>query len=782
MPLLAAEPTSTSRPCPAGSKLGSFELLVQPPGEMPRPVREVSRIVAGYKLLYRPVGFKNEKGKIALLYSRRDTEDLELLAARPADEKSEWTVPARINVLGLVYGPQGLDIGKVDSLLQKDKGMVAQLADYAEQTAQTEALIEALTSGQTTPSRNVDAAISGFAARYGSTTKIDPTAPVNQQALLLVQSLNPALSAYDPLAAESNARMQQSAGVAAAVAGLFFGNTVGLAAGGASLFLNLRTMMFPDTEFRSSFVQLAAPGKEDAPLALCAKQDGARARTRVAYLWAMRLPDAEAPALTLPAVSNLPAGLKSTVPVTAEDWKLLARARDWQLERDGGATAVPIAVRLLPEKKELEFDFARSDVAPGTFRLSATWDWGHMAVPGEINLRPLPTGIALSPDSGDKLITGSGPVNVDVTGTDLEFSEKLTLRSKSGDKPLDFKLPKGPRGGPQTTLSTSIDTTSLAPGHYTLLAAQPDGKSLETAIRILPPNPVLRSLPLRVNLGETSQTIHLVGAGLDRIEAVESPAMTVTLAAGKPDERDAVVRLGEKAVKGERAGLQLKVEGLREPLTIPAAVVVAGPRPRIIASQVTLPADAAVAVQPGELPAGVFASVALQVDHIETVPGLHLRCGPKTIAIAGTEARQDIRLSQIRPGSLFLSLDPTSAGPVGCKLTAIVESGETGLSDPYSLGRIVLLPRIDSFQWTDEKLPGDAYAGTLTGFNLELVEKTGWNGHDGYPVQGLPTPIAGEGQKQSLKVGLPWPPPAPRAPLYIWLRGDSEGRLSKLRY
>lgn len=749
---------------------------------MPRPVREVSRILAGYKLLYRPTGDRTEKGKVALLLSRRDTDELELLPVRPADQKSEWTVPARVNVLGLVYGPQGLDVKKVDALLQKDKGMVSQLADYAEQTAQTEALIEALASGQTTPSHNVDAAISGFAARYGSTTKIDPTAPVNQQALLLVQSLNPALSAYDPLAPGPSARMQQSAGLAAAVAGLFFGNTVGLAAGGASLFLNLRTLMFPDTEFRSSFVQLAAVGKEDAPLTLCAKQDGAKARTRVAYLWAMRLPDAEAPALALPAVSNLPAGLKSTLPVTAEDWKLLARARDWQLERDGGATAVPVSVRLMPEKKQLEFDFTRSEVAPGTFRLSATWDWGHMTVPGEINLRPLPTAIALAPEAGDKLITGSGPVEIEVTGSDLEFTERLTLRAKSGDKPVAFKLPKGSRGGIQTTLLAIIDTSALAPGHYSLLAGQPDGKSLELTLRVLPPNPVLRNLPLRVNLGETAQTLHLTGSGLDRIEGVISPALTFTLAAGKPDERDAVVNVGDKAVKGERGDLYLKVEGLRRPLTIPGAVVVAGPRPKITASQVTLPADAALPVHGGELPAGAFASISLQVANVETTPALHLRCGTRTIDIAGTEARQDIRLSQIRPGSLFLSLDPATAGPVGCELTATAEVEDTGRSDPYSLGRVVLLPRIDSFTMTDETLPGGAYAGTLTGYNLELVEKTGWSEKDGYPVQGLPAPIAGEGQKQSLKVGLPWPPPAPRAPLYLWLRGDTQGRLSSLRY
>lgn len=757
---------------------------MQPPGETPRPVREVNRILPGYKVLYQPASTekKDDKSKIALLFSRRETEDLELLEARRADQKAEWTIPARINVLGIVYGPQGLDSKKVNSLLQKDKQLVAQLADYAEQTAQTEALIEALTTGQTAPSRNVDAAISGFATRYGTTTKIDSTAPVDQQAMVLMRSLNPALSSYDPLAPEPQARMQQSAGLAASVAGLFFGNTVGLAAGGASLFLNLHTLMFPDTEFRSSFAQLAVPGKDDALLALCVKREPAKARTRLAYLWAMRLSDADAPALSLPAASHLPIGLKSAIPATAEDWKLLARAHDWELERAGGATAIPVAVHLIPETKQIELDFTKSEITSGTFHLSAVWDWGRMAIPGEINLHALPSEIALAPEASDRLIAGSGPVSIDIIGSDLEFTEKLTLHTKTGETAIEYKLPQGRRGGLQKRLTAMINTTEIAPGRYTLRAAQPDGKALETVIRILPPNPVLLNLPLRVNLGETSQTVRLTGHGLDRIEAIESPRLKVDLATGEADARDATVHIAETATKGEHADLQLKVEGLARPLTLPGAVLIAGPRPKITASQITLPGDAAVAVHTGELPAGGFASLSLRVENVDTVPSLHLRCGATKTDLGGTGTRRDIRLSQIQPGSLFLSLDPATAGPVGCTLTAAAEAEDTGVSDPFTLGRVVLLPRIDAFQLTDEKLAGDAYLGTLTGFDLELVEKTGWNDHDGYPVQDLPTPVAGEGQKQLLKIGVPWPPPGPRAPLYLWLRGDSEGRASKLRY
>ena len=781
VPCLGLEPPS--RPCAAGIALGTFQLLVQPPGERPLPVRDVNRIFPGYQLLYRPsTAGKDEKGRVAVVLSNRDTQEVQVLAAGRADQPAEWNVPVRTNLLGLVYGPQGLDTRKVDSALRKDSQMVAQLADYAEQTAQAEALIEALSTGQTAPSRNLDAAINGFAARYGGAARLDPSQPLDQQALLMVRSINPALSSYDPLAAEPRERMQQSAGLAAAVAGLFFGNTVGLAAGSASLLLNLRTLMFPDTEFRSSFAQLTAPGKDSAPLALCAKREPPKARTRIAYVWAMRLTDAEAPSVALPAVSNLPAGLKSAIPVTAADWKLLERARDWQLEREGGATAIPVAIRLLADKKVMELDLTRSEISTGRFTLSAAWDWKRVAVPGEIYIRPLPDHASLPDASADKLISGTGTVAFDVTGADLEFTEKVLWKGPKTETPLEFKLPRGRRGGVQESLEVSLDRAAFPPGFYTLLLAQPDGRRLEIPARVLPPNPVIRNLPLRVNLGESSQQVTLRGSGLDRLRALESALLEIDLQPGGPEERPATVRVRDTAVKGSHPSLQLRVEGLHAPLALADAITVAGPRPVIASAQFSLSSDTALAARPGELPAGVFAGISLGIRNLESAPVLHLACGTSRLTIGPGESRRDVRLSEVGPGAFFLSLDPASLGPTGCAATAVFEDPATGNSDPHALGRVVLLPRIESFQLTDEKAGEKVYLGSLTGFNLELVEKTGWNDQDGYPVQGLPAPIAGEGQKQTLKIALAWPPPAPRAPLYLWLRGDPRGRASKLRY
>ena len=60
------------------------------------------------------------------------------------------------------------------------------------------------------------------------------------------------------LAPEAKARWQQSATLASSVAGLFFGSNVGLAGGGAALFLNMRSMLFPKTELRSALLREAA--------------------------------------------------------------------------------------------------------------------------------------------------------------------------------------------------------------------------------------------------------------------------------------------------------------------------------------------------------------------------------------------------------------------------------------------------------------------------------------------------------------------------------------------
>ncbi|RDJ93330.1 hypothetical protein B4Q13_22645, partial [Lacticaseibacillus rhamnosus] len=70
----------------------------------------------------------------------------------------------------------------------------------------------------------------------------------------------------------------------------------------------------------------------------------------------------------------------------------------------------------------------------------------------------------------------------------------------------------------------------------------------------------------------------------------------------------------------------------------------------------------------------------------------------------------------------------------------------------------------------------------LTGTDLEVIAKVGWGPDGGVPVTALPAPVGGDRRKQLLGIALPWPPLSPRAPLWIWFRGDDQGRETKIRY
>jgi hypothetical protein len=294
--------------------------------------------------------------------------------------------------------------------------------------------------------------------------------------------------------------------------------------------------------------------------------------------------------------------------------------------------------------------------------------------------------------------------------------------------------------------------------------------------------PAIANLPLRANLAEQRQKVEIRGSGLDRIERIETAGASVEL--GKPGAtaRVVFVQLGEKAREGDVLEIALRVEGMHAPLEIPVGVEVAGPRPRITGMERSLPDELGVAIRPGELPAGSFVSFSLRTANVEGPPALRLGCGEgdPVLTLHVGEKRSEAKLDSAGRGVLFLSVDPSVVGRPGCILMSSVEAAP-GLSDRHELGRVVRLPHIESFTLTDEKVGGSAYAGILTGQDLELIERAGWDATTGLPVESLPRPVAGEGQRQMLKIALPWPSPAPHAPVYIWLRGESEGRATKAR-
>ena len=255
-------------------------------------------------------------------------------------------------------------------------------------------------------------------------------------------------------------------------------------------------------------------------------------------------------------------------------------------------------------------------------------------------------------------------------------------------------------------------------------------------------------------------------------------------AATDPAQRLATVQLHPNVKQGDQLALAAKVDGLVNPLRFAGALQVAAARPKILEAKISLPADPAILPRDGEIPAGSWVSFAMKIEPADAQPLMTLECAEPALTVQATklhigEKQDSAQLVAAADGSLFLSLDAGSVGRSGCTLTATVETEALGKSDPFTLGKVVRFPRIESFSMTDEK-SGDNFVGSLQGFDLETIEKTGWDAQNGVAVPELPRPIAGQGAKQSLRIAMPWPSPTPKAPLFIFLRGETQGRATKV--
>jgi hypothetical protein len=278
----------------------------------------------------------------------------------------------------------------------------------------------------------------------------------------------------------------------------------------------------------------------------------------------------------------------------------------------------------------------------------------------------------------------------------------------------------------------------------------------------------------------------LRGNGLHRITGIDAEGVQFSLEAPQPGGQEREVRISTERPLERDTTLDLRMAVLDygEPIVLPDGLRVAAPKPIIENAELALPPDLQVSLKPRELPAGIQMSAMVRMRRGKPDASVILKCrnvdAPEIEVPAGGQVK-NATLRSIDANTLFLSFDP-ALWPSGCQLTAALVNGREGRSDPFELGRVVRMPRIDQFQLTDEAVDESSYAGVVTGRDLELVEKAGWDASNGHPVLGLPTPIAGEGHKQSLRLKLPWPSPKPHAPLYIWLRGETEGRATKARY
>lgn len=795
---LAAMPAWAGVPatCPAGSPIGLFELEVKPPNPGPSiPLPAINRIEPGSALIYRPGPhpFANLKdARVAMILVPADKSPMEVLDPQPAGTKAEWPVNHPLSVVALVWGPNGLDKGKMESLVTKNGEVIEQLADYASKTEQMEGVLEALSGRSGNPTQDVDVTLSAFGTQYSAATRLDRSGTLDQQTLDAIRSLNPAIASYDPLAPQGSQRLQQSAGLAASVAGLFFGTGVGLAAGGGALFVNLRTLFFPRSEFRAAFTQKTGPDQ----LVMCGKPGMAQARTRVAFLWAARIANASAPDLSIQQPAHAAIGVTSPVAmrIAKGEWSQILRVHGWTLVQEGTGKEWPASISADKDKKTIELNLAGSQVVPGDYHLRAKWDWDDLPIAGEIHIHGLTNlaGVRLTPQSQDTLIAGAGRILIELEGADFEFVQKLELKNPreryTPPVTVNFTLPQGLRAGPQPKFEAEIDTRDLKAGLYQLRFTQVDGKTHETTIKVLQPPPRLTDCPLRFNLGEDQQRVVLTGTGLDRIEKIDAGQVAVALAPPEGEDRRTItVRLSDRVRKGDRIAFQAKVRDMDAPLMWKNAAEIVGPRPRIGGIETSLPAEAGVGLKPGELPSGGFVSFVLSARNFTPSSVLTLGCAedsftlhPLKIHVGEQDRSATLRIAT--PESLFLSVDPASVGQSGCTLSATLSNEVEGSSDAKTLGRIVRLPRIESFQLTGEKAGEAGYVGILKGQDLELIAKTGWDTGNGVPVTALPAPVAGDTLRQSLKVVLPWPAPAPHAPLYIWLRGEIEGRATAVQY
>ena len=802
-PAAAAE----SPVCTGSQSIGQFRFLVQPaPKVRARPLAAVNRLETGRKLLYIPVRLKSDRQRqatIALVLipaGNNPEKEWVVLDPRPAAAATQWKVPFDVGVVAAVYGPRGLNIKKVKALVKKNQDVFTQLADYAQQSAQVGALVEALAAWERSPadSQPLDAVLQGFSAQHNvSLPRIDPKAPADQQAALLLRTLLPSVSTYDPLNPQPAHGIRQSAGLAASLATLFLGNSALLATGGVALFQNLRTLISPGTDFRSAFAQSVPPHD----VQLCSQRRPAKARARIAYLWALRIPSRGPPQVTVASGAHLPIGREALLPISREDasdWRQLPRAHDWKLIQAGSGRHFAVGVSLQPSLPALKLDTAREALPPGEYTLAASWDWEPFELAGRFRLHRLgDLNLArLTPQSRDRLVTKSGRVRVELMGADFQFVKKLELVYPDAlgqtAMPLPFLVSPRTPDGSQAQLGFALDTDRLDPGLYGLRISQADAEPEALPLEVHPPLPRLSNLPLKVNLGEESQELLLDGTGLERIAGMESAKARWELAPAPPEakelkQRDVTAFLEDAAQGSELLPITLRVTGLEAPVVLKEALQVVGRRPAIARANTSFPPKAGLGLRKGEIPAGLPVSFAIRVERLLPLASLQLGCRSdgqfqSRLTLVPGQSQGVTRLDITGKDTLFLSLDPGSLSPTDCSLAVVVRNDTTGSSDPHSLGRVVRLPRIERFVLTGKKLGESLYEGVLTGEELHHIAKAGWDERQGRPVAGIPTPFPDAPGKQTLRIALPWPSPEPHAPVFIWLRGEAKGRPTQVRY
>ncbi|BDC49122.1 hypothetical protein F183_A14380 [Bryobacterales bacterium F-183] len=761
-------PQAQQRSCLGTSTVGTIRLLVKSPipGRNPLPLRAVHNLPEKSVLTYEPIQLpdnlkKNSKLALMILPADPDTRAAEgatVLEPRSADAPTEWTMPFRVGTLLLVFAPQGLDEKRVTNLVSRDEALIDDLALYASRTVELENALDSLN------------ALDDEQEIVDDPTKALGASPVEEALLTLTRTLNPSSAFFNPLNGGRTVGPVTRAGLAATMT---MDNAGAIFPGGGALSM-AKQWLLPDSEFRTVYAEAALPDG----MTFCSQKLLTRTRNRLVYLWGYQLLSRSAPKFEQARNLTIPAGARSAVPLKTanpQDWPLLDRVREWTLVDLATNREVSIpGLRTLSAKGWAKIDLRNAQhVVPGNYRLVGHWDWDkvniagtwRIAPPGDLrNARP-------TPDSLHRLTENSGMAPIELAGTDFQFVEKVTLKRAGRlgaiENPLEFRLPQGFRGGPQNRLELEINTSAYRAGDYLLALEQISGKTTEVPLRIAPEPPKFDPQPIRLHEGDPKpQRITLRGSGLSRLEpkGLETAGheAKIQLLDGTDTERDAVVTLAANIKRGAR-------------LTVPGGLQfqVTGPKPKILSVTPTLPDDLPAALRDKEVPSGAVVPFAIQAENVEAPASLIASCsdpvkalGPWRIRL-GERRSNGTKFDSAGKQAYFAALDPGEVAQSGCDLQFAIETEAAGASAPVAVGKVVRLPKIQSFTWTDEKST-NGFVALLKGTDLELIEKAGWENQPGAAVTAAPKGA----EVQTLRVTLPWPSPSPLAPLYIWLRGE----------
>jgi hypothetical protein len=753
--------------CVGSVAITSFRLAASPAGAgspVWMPVRQLNNLPAGYRVRYQPgmvpADLDKEAAVALVLVPTSGDGQLNVLQPGPAAVSSDWIVPFDTKIVVLVFAPQGLDQKRLTNLISRDPALISAMAEYAEQTNELEETLEAL--------RRLD---------DDTEAALEPgraSTPTEQALLALVRALNPSVSSYDPLGAGRRAGPTNMMGRGAS---MFFENAGSVVPGGGIL-PTVKQFLMPDTEFRSVY----GTGAPSGSMTLCAQRQPRGNRSKLAYVWAYRLSTAQPPQGEIAGAEravDAAIGLRAEIPIRVphgSNWDLLERVTDWGLVAPTGGAPLHVPAHFSSTTRSLRLDLRNFAGAPAEYEIEGRWDWSALRVNGKVRLHALDdlNAAVITPDSQSLLVANTGPVALNLTGANLRFVTQAWLHRAESERRIAVDLPSK-HGGDPDRLRVELDTDGLHPGPYQLALRRIDGAAADIPVRILAEPPVIESEAVRVNLGEDSQTVLLTGTGLDAIDQLESPRASIELlpATQKGTRRAAIVRLRPGVAIGESLALSAKA-GLGRVLNFPGVLQVAAARPRIVEARAAQPTDLPIALKAGELPAGSFTGVTLRMESPDQAT-LKLNC-------EGAPADRAVRQTYTPSGegTIYFSFDPGTVGPAtigstGCKLTAAIENTDAPLSDPFPLGTVVRVPRIDKLTHTKESAPG-GYVAVLEGWDLETIDRAGWSATMGLPAADPPRPIAGQGAKQTLRIAMPWPSPSPKAPLFVWLRGESQGR------